>query len=244
MRTQHLRTQLNLKEDSVLKYYFTGRVHPERSHVTFDEVKLSLNDTIHLRISSDSGQIRARVDTATASLGQVRDLVEHYTQMIVSALGFSEKRSYSVEITNAFSEDEDQQPVTFGIWWEEFDEDSQLDIFNRSLHLSSKNIHFRMALRDFTRAIMDKHDAPLLCYRALEGISKSYEAKSNTERWDAMNKELGSDEELTKRIVKKFADPIRHGDWGSGVDLSPDELQEMLSFTYTTLITYLRTKNE
>lgn len=124
---------------------------------------------------------------------------------------------YSVEIHEVI--EEDGTPRVFGVspFTDAPDQKLGFDphnpVFGRALKLAGRDLFFRLALRDFLRAITDPTDCATYCYRAIEGIKSAFVFKTGKDRWDDMHAALGTDRESIESTVKRRADPVRHGNW-------------------------------
>ena len=86
-------------------------------------------------------------------------------------------------------------------------------IFVRAYGLASEDVFFRLALRDYTRAITEALDCPTYCFRAIEAIKAAFAFRSGRDGWAAMHDALSTDRTTIDRTIKNYADPIRHGNW-------------------------------
>lgn len=112
--------------------------------------------------------------------------------------------------------------------------------FGRVLRLSTSDIYFRFATGDYIRAITNTRDCATYCYRAIESIKAAIAFKNGVESWQPMHETLGTDRETIYRIVKRFADPVRHGNWIELPSTTGAERFEMLKLTRDILLSYLR----
>ncbi|MBB1331166.1 hypothetical protein H5087_17600 [Pseudoalteromonas sp. SR43-7] len=222
-----------------MKYFISGKVLPERAAVQFSEIAMDMKQHGYLKITCDAGQLNAIFDTPIKDIVSAKLTVEHNAQMIVSALGFSLNCGYSVEIINVFGSDEQDQAVVFGVKADTKNEFEQTKVFNDSLHFSVKNVYFRMALRDYMRAITDTMDCAFYCYRALEAITKSYNTGQGSQGWLDLHKDLGTNREDVDTKITNFASPVRHGRWAEVKSTTSKERMEMLSYTQSVLLKFL-----
>jgi len=222
-----------------MKYFISGKVLPERAAVQFPEITMDMKQNGSMRISCDAGQLNAIFDTPHNDIVSAKLTVEHNAQMIVSALGFSLNCGYSVEIINVFSSEKEDRAIVFGVKADTKNEFDQHKIFNEALFFSSKNVYFRMALRDYMRAITDNMDCAFYCYRALEALTKSFSTGQGSQGWLDLHKDLGTKREDVDDKITKFASPVRHGRWAEAQSTTSAQRMEMLSFTQSILLKYL-----
>ena len=196
-----------------MRYLATGRVLPERAYVSFGPVHWGYGENGRVTAFSDSGQLSVSLDVPELDgYNSAYLAAEHFGHIAVSALGFSLGSGYSVEIVQVF--EEDATPHVFGVRHEELLYNPHLEIFNRSIRLGSEDIFFRLALRDYVRAINDSTDCAAYCYRAIEAIQSSFALRENKgDGWAEMHAALGTDRDTIEREVKTYADPVRHGNW-------------------------------
>ena len=229
-----------------MKYICTGRIHPERADVWFDQCEVksdgliavvscdSSQITVVLEISSDKGEIAAYA---------ARNIAENVANIVVGALGFSFNLGYSVEIIQVI--EPDGKPNVFGVRsigmesGQKTRTNSHASIFRRTLTLSARNSHFRMALQDYLRAINDMRDRPTYCYRAIEAIKSTFENDTESNQWNAMHLALGTDQATIENRIKQYADPKRHGNWKEEKKITIKEHREMLKLTREILIKYI-----
>jgi len=222
-----------------MKFFISGKVLPERAAVQFSEIAMDMKQHGYLKITCDAGQLNAIFDTPIKDVVRAKLTVEHNAQMIVSALGFSLNCGYSVEIINVFSSDEEDQGIVFGVKADTKNEFEQPKIFKDSLLFSGENVYFRMALRDYMRAITDHMDCAFYCYRALEAITKSYSTGQGSQGWLDLHKDLGTNREDVDNKITNFASPVRHGRWAEAKSTTSAQRMEMLSYTQSILLKIL-----
>jgi hypothetical protein len=162
---------------------------------------------------------------------------EHFAYMIVSAVGFALGSGYSVEVIQVI--EEDGTPHVFGVRPGTLEFDPHGPILNRALQLAAENLFFRLALRDYVRAITDTTDCATYCYRAIESIKSAFVSQTGIDSWDAMHAALGTDRATIENRVKNFADPVRHGNWIRAPSTTSATRLDMLSCTREVLAKYL-----
>lgn len=222
-----------------MQYIASGRIHPERAAAYFEEIKLKFEGLGYLRIKCDAGQLSAIFDWDGDDVVGAKLTIEHHAQAIASALGFSLNCGYTVEIISVHQVGSQEGPFTFGVKGPNEIPENQLELFNEALHFSTKNVYFRLALRDYMRALVDQHDCAFYCYRAIEAVSQSFIADSSKEGWRNMHLALGTNKDEIIRKVKVYADPVRHGNWVSAKGLNNQLRLEMLDCTHRVLLLFL-----
>ncbi|ASJ96509.1 hypothetical protein [Shewanella marisflavi] len=222
-----------------MKFYISGKVLPERAAVYFSEIKMDMQKHGCMRISCDAGQLNAIFDTPNNDIVSAKLTVEHNAQLIVSALGFSLNCGYSVEVINVFSSEETDRSTVFGVKADTENDFDQNKVFNAALFFSTKNVYFRMALRDYMRAINDSMDCAFYCYRALEAITKSYSIGQGSQGWLDLHKDLDTNREDVDNKITRFASPIRHGRWAEAQSTTSAQRLEMLTYTQDVLLKFL-----
>jgi hypothetical protein len=192
----------------------------------------------------DSSQITVVLELASIDGWATAHIVaEHFAFIVVGALGFSLGSGYSVELIQVT--EEDGTPHVFGVRPTSDTPDSTLGfepigpILNRAFLLANQNLFFRLALRDYLRAINDPTDCPTYCYRAIESIKSAFVSKTGMNRWDDMHAALGTDRATIEATVKQFADPIRHGNWVNARHTDSRTRWQMLLLTRDILLKYL-----
>lgn len=229
-----------------MKYVCTGLVHPERANVQFERCELKSKDW-SVTITCDASQITVVLDIPPDN-GRIpafiaHDIAGNVANMVVGALGFSLGLGYSIEITQVI--EPDGTPHVFGVSPSGRESGQTLQIepyipaFNRALHLSGRDIYFRLALQDYLRAINDVRDCPTYCYRAIEAIKSAFQGKAESDQWNAMHAALGTDRNTIENKVKQYADPTRHGNWMNEKLPTAKQRWEMLSLARDILVKYM-----
>ncbi|MBL1262634.1 hypothetical protein [Candidatus Methylomicrobium oryzae] len=230
-----------------MRYVITGRVHPESDDIWFGPIewKTQIPYSGRVIVQCESSQVTIFLDlSAINDYGTAHHTAEHFAITIIGALGFSLGSGYSVELIQVIEEDgtphvlgvrpmtEDAPPQTLGF--------SPHDpIFERAFKLANENIFFRLALRDFLRAINDTTDRATYCYRAIESIKSAFVFKTGKDRWDDMHRALGTNHTTIRAKVKNFADPVQHGNWINTPETPEKDQWNMLLLTRDILQKYL-----
>ena len=200
-----------------MRYIATGRIHPERADIHFSRIELQLEGNGKAMVQCYASQVTVIVNSPSID-GWISAfiLAEQLAHIIIGALGFSLGSGYSVELIQIT--EADGTPHVFGVRptgvaGENLGFDPHILILNRAFHLACRDIFFRLALRDFLRAITDTADCATYCYRAIESIKSSFVSKTGVDHWDDMHAALGTDRASITHTIKDYADPIRHGNW-------------------------------
>ncbi|HQR53717.1 MAG TPA: hypothetical protein PLZ79_10640, partial [Burkholderiales bacterium] len=227
-----------------MKYICTGRVHPERADVSFSRVEMKFEGGGTAVASCDASQVTVVLDVSNVDGWIAAQLMaDDVANILVGSLGFSLGSGYSVELIQVT--EEDGTPHVFGVRPEgekpgqTLGIDPQIPAFNRAFRLSGRDVFFRLALRDYLRAITDVTDCATYCYRAIEGIKSAFVFKTGFDRWDDMHAALGTERDAITTTVKQYADAVRHGNWVNAKPTNKLERWKMLSLTRDILIKYL-----
>ena len=227
-----------------MRYVVTGKVLPERADIHFSRVQWDIPDDGRVFAQCHSSQITIVLDLISIDgWGSAHIAAEHFAMIIVGALGFSLGSGYSVELIQVT--EEDGTPRVFGVrparenLQETLVFESHNSVFNRAFRFATTNVFFRLALRDYLRAINDSGDCPTYCFRAIESIKSAFEFKSGKTGWDQMHAALGTDRRTIDTTVKKFADPVRHGNWVNAQPTNGEMRWQMLILTKDILTKYL-----
>lgn len=227
------------------RYIVTGKACPERADINFTQVVWNIPGEGKVTASCEASQITVIVELDYVD-GWISALIaaEHFTYIIISALGFSLGSGYSVEIVQIIEEDGashtlgvrptgDSPDITLGFTPYDL-------VFRDAFELANRNIFFRLALRDYCRAINDAIDCPVICYRVIESIKSSFDFRVGKKDWENMHTAIGTDQPTIEDTVKKFADPIRHGNWIEAPTTNKKERWKMLLFTRDILIKFMK----
>lgn len=227
-----------------MRYVVTGRIHPERADIRFSTVEWQIPNDGRVVASCDSSQITICLELSSID-GWITAFIaaEHFAMIIVGALGFSLGSGYSVELIQVT--EENGTPHVFGVRPTGLTPEQTLGfdphghVLNRAFELANANIFFRLALRDFLRAITDPTDCATYCFRAIECIKSAFISKTGKDRWDDMHAALGTDKATINSTIKDFADPIRHGNWVNVKPTDGETRWRMLLLTRDTLLKFM-----
>lgn len=243
MRLPRSRLKRNSRGDHV-KYFVTGRVHPERADINFGRLEVGTIESSRIVARCESSQLSLLLEGPEIN-GYVTAFLaaEHFARTVVSIIGFVLGSGYSIEIIQVSDEAGNSNvfgvrptngtpPVSLGF-------DPHGPIFERAFRLAGKDLFFRLALQDFVRAIVEVLDCATLCYRAIEAIKSALVFRTGIDSWQPMHDALGTDEVTIRQNVKNFADPVRHGNWAGAVPTDVNTRWNMLSFTRDILVRYI-----
>jgi hypothetical protein len=227
-----------------MKYVVTGRVHPERADVSFSRVEMGFESGGTAIASCDASQLTITLNNPNID-GWIsaKIMADDVANIIIGSLGFSLGTGYAVELIQVT--EENGTPHVFGVRPVGETPEQTLGInphipaFNRALRLSGKDVFFRLALRDYLRAITDITDCATYCFRAIEGIKSAFVFKTGLDRWDDMHATLGTERDAITITVKQYADAVRHGNWVNAKPTNSLERWKMLVLTFDILVKYL-----
>ena len=178
-----------------MNYICTGHVHPERADISFGRIEMEFGNDHRAVASCDASQITVVLDSAAVDGWIAANIVAaDVASVVVGALGLSLGSGYSVEIIQVT--EPDGTPHVFRRSAHRGDPaeriEPHLPVFNRAFRLSGRDVFFRLAVRDYLRAITVITDCATYCYRAIEGIKSAFVFKTGIDRWDDMHTALGS----------------------------------------------------
>lgn len=228
-----------------MRYVITGRVQPERADISFGRVEIGIGENGKANVSCDSSQVTVVLDIPEIDgWSSAMVIAEDVASIFVGGLGFSLGSGYSLELIQVT--EEDGTPHVFGVRPcnpenpnEALAYSSHIEVFNRAFKLASRDIFFRLAVRDYLQAINDVADCATYCYRAVESIKSSFVMRSGLDRWDEMHVALGTDRQLITTTIKQYADPVRHGNWVNAKPTDNLIRWRMLALTRDILKRYL-----
>jgi len=227
-----------------MKYIVTGRVHPERADISFGRVEMKTSTGGTAVVSSDASQVTVVVDIPQLDGWIAAQIAaEDFANIVVGALGFSLGSGYWAELIQVT--EEDGTPHVFGVRptgevpSETLAVLPQPENFNRALRLCGRDVFFRLAVRDYLRAVTDPSDCASYCYRAIESIKSAFVLKTGIDRWDEMHAALKTNRDEITSTVKFFADAVRHGNWINAKPTNGLERWKMLKLTRDILVKYL-----
>ena len=223
-------------------YYLNGRVLPERTNVYISYIRKEIPDIGTITFMCDSSQIIMSIDTQIDKLSAYL-LCKHHATIIVSSLGFVKGCSYSIELISIT--DENLDSTFIGVQTPELEEIPNNPLFSDVLNFSYRDIFFRFAIMDYTKSFSTEIELPFLCYRAIESIKSRFlinlreqnKDSRETEAWDLMHNSLNTNKEEIME-VKKFSDPIRHGNYYTLIPTNSNQRFQILSITKNIILKY------
>ena len=226
-----------------MQYRIFGRIHPERVGAWLAPQVWQSAEGHSFTLSCDSSQLIVCADFAT-NMGHLDAfiLAEQVAQAVVSALGFALGTGYSVELVQVVSETGEVQ--TFGVRPGNLHFEPSDPVLLQAAELAKKDVFFRMALRDYARAMSQTIDCAHYCYRAIEAIESAFAAATGGDGWLTMHTALGTTKEEIKATVQDYADPVRHGNWSAVKPSTALERNSMLLLTRDILTRYMRWKEK
>lgn len=200
-------------------YTFSGKVLPERTNVSIPTIELNMKAigtnisgtaTIYILLSQVSVILNTNSDS---DLPTLKNYMEYLIRTYIDAYGYLFGRGYDVEITSAINPEGNY--TVFGVGIPELEE-SQNDrplSFQQLVTAMNKSYYLHRALGDLREAIRSPIDTGFFCYRAIESIRQNFKKEENDDAksWVNLRKSLLIDRSWIDK-VKKFADPVRHGD--------------------------------
>lgn len=227
-----------------MRYIVTGRVHPERADISFGRVEMRTETGGVAVATCDASQITVVVDLPELDGWIAAQIAaDDFANIVVGALGFSLGSGYWAELIQVT--EEDGTPHVFGVrpTGEKPSETlavvPHIESFNRALRLCGRDIFFRLALRDYLRAVTDPADCASYCYRAIESVKSAFVFKTGLDRWDDMHAALSTDRAEITNTVKAYADAVRHGNWINAKPTNGSERWKILTLTRSILVKYL-----
>src|SRR5262249_28071952 len=189
-----------------------------------------------LTISCDSSQLTVVADLASVE-GYLDAfiMVEQVAQAVVSALGFALGTGYSVELIQVVTES--GESYTMGVRPGDLHFDPFGPVFLAASELAKKDVFFRLALRDYARAIGQTIDCANYCYRAIEAIKSAF--GPDAQGWLEMHGALGTNRDEID-AVKGYADAVRHGNWSAAKPTTSADRNRILQITRGLLTRYLK----
>jgi len=192
-----------------VKFTVFGRVHPENASVWLDRIESPTCAGGRFSIECKVSQILVIwEDPNVTDLDSAQIAATNLAQTYISAVGFAVGANYAVEILLVRREDGQLQRKDTKNPALDFGEASKT-VLPECMSLAGSDPHFRFALIDYCKAIMNPIETGFHCFRAIEAIKCAFDPKD----WNKMHAALGTTRAQIDSIVKVNADPIRHGNW-------------------------------
>lgn len=231
-----------------MKYLCTGRVMPERVGVSFSQLQMNVDAGGIALLSCEASQLAVYLMDLPDVDGYITAAIRarEISDLVIGALGFSLACGYTVEITQVIEEDATAHVFGVGLGLDlngnSMAFDPHDEVFINAAQLSGKDIFFRLAVKDYLRAIIEHNDCASYCYRAIEGIKSAFTPTADKSGWQLMHDSLGTNRKDIEDVVKSFADATRHGNWGKVKPTNGVQRMAMLSLTREILKRYLELK--
>jgi hypothetical protein len=210
---------------------------PERAAAFFSPVSWNTPDGGLVTATCDASELCVIVDTPIVNdSATAKIFAEDYAHIVVASLGFSLGCRFGVEAIQVI--EPAGKAYVFGVRDAALIFANQSEIFNKAVIVATKSVFFRLALRDYVRAITDAADCATYCYRAIEAIKSSFQTH-DADGWAAMHAALDTNRDAITATVKNFADPIRHGNWANAPTTNGHQRSTMLLTTRDVLERYL-----
>lgn len=224
-----------------MRIHVLGRVIPERASVEFPPVTWVAPDGVSVSVHCVCSQLNVHFDWPNPpDLLTIFYSAEHVAEGVVAAFGFTLGTGYAVEMLQLI--DSAGETHVFGVRPGGLEFQEVGNVFEKAQGLARDDVFFRFALRDYMSAIRSPADCAAFCYRAVESLKNAVESKSGSVEngWEQLRRIAGSTRDEFEEIVKRFAHPIRHGNW---TELPPPDANQryaMLTLTRTYIARYLK----
>jgi hypothetical protein len=238
----------------VTTYLVEGSVIPERAQVSVQIPPFGIthfvtgyNATATVRIILN--HVLVWIDTDESwDVYDLRNMVLAMLQYELALVGFVKGFAYDVDVRRVVNRDLGVDQV-FGIDVPVIAErNSDVDVsaaveMIRRHTAGHEGVLLHRCFNDLRQALRNADDSGFYCYRAIESlrhhcaIRYGIAARNKTAQWEKL-REVTQAAEATLRIVKTFADPVRHGALGTITD---SERAEVLKTTWDLVDAYLST---
>lgn len=219
-----------------MKYIVIGRVHPERADVVIRQaVVFRPEGGGIITVTCEASQLAVIVDSVPIVDGYIAAVIgaEYFARTAIAPLGFSLGTGYTVEVIQVIEETGEVHVIGTRPGNLAF----ETDIGAAALALSKRNVHFRLALHDYMKALSSVLDCAFFCFRAIEALKSSF--APGTDGWSQMHAALGTSRDAIERTIKVFADAVRHGNWPHIKVSTSAERNAMLLLTRDILHNYM-----
>jgi hypothetical protein len=215
-------------------FIFTGRVIPERAGISIGPVSFQVGagadlpqSTLYIEILLSQVHARLVCPSPPLNIFSARNVVVDAVRSLLDVGGFIGGRGIDAEILQVTAADgthnrvfDQEIPALVGL------ASARGLTHDHLFHLMSKpdSWHIRRALSDFREATSNPVDTGFFCYRAIETLMQYHassmpEATSKRVKWDAFREHYGIDR-ADIDYIKGFADPVRHGDGLSVIEIT------------------------
>jgi len=224
-----------------MRFHVLGRVLPERASVEFPPVTWVAPDGVSVSVHCLCSQLNVCFEwPEPPDLLTIFYSAEHVAEGVIAAFGFTLGTGYAVEMLQLI--DSAGESHVFGVRPGGLEFQEINNVFEKTQGLARDDIFFRFALRDYMSAIRSPVDCAAYCYRAVESLKIAVESKSGSAEngWEQLRRIAGRTREEFEEKIKRFAHPIRHGNWTELPPPNAGQRYAMLTLTRTYIARYLK----
>jgi hypothetical protein len=232
-------------------YIFQGRVLPERAQLSFDREIKFLHYSSHMhnnaKISVILNQVIIWIDSEEEwDIFDLRNIVIYLVQSQLNIIGFLKGYYYEFEVTRVINSNKEIDYV-FGIdipCISERNNDIDFDQELKKLFIKTNGLDgmfISRCLSDLSSAMKNAEDTGFYCYRAIESLrhhcTKAYSLPLNDKsiQWEKF-REVSRCDRANIDVIKKAADPLRHGEFGSA---TAEDRKNLFLKTWNIVESYL-----
>lgn len=224
-------------QNSLLKYIFSGLVHPQRapltlafpsgSGISFTHQESRISGSCSVQIYNNHVTVAFSTETQIDDMLTARNMIADAVGLLVDSVSLLTVYHYSVELISVYDVANDSTQV-FGIDCPGLSRDGWFPASNEVLQffdVAGRNALYRRALTDFRLAQIVVSDTAFLCYRAIESIlqnfaeSKGISDKNTLAKLQVLYSELNVDSTAVE-FLRDRSKMTRHGrvEYMSGPD--------------------------
>ncbi|MBK9169986.1 MAG: hypothetical protein IPM24_21340 [Bryobacterales bacterium] len=245
-------------QNEITLYVFSGRVLPERATIHINspfEFSVPLQDGVpagRLQIYLIASQASAIFSAkgVVENTFTLRNIVEDATRTVLDAVGYCHGLGYDLDIAQMICPERGQVQIfgidvpavgkiceDLGVAWQQVM--TALD--------TQQGVYLRHALADLREATKSPKDTGFFCYRAVESLKngaviqageRAAKSRKKSQDWQVFRETYSIEKEDILEI-KKYADPVRHGNAFEAVPLSDAERGHILSTAWKIVATFV-----
>ncbi len=226
-----------------MRYVVTGRIIPERADIRFSPIEWRIPGQGTVVAHCDASQLTIVLDLASVDgWATAFQQAKHFAFMLVGSLGFALGASTGVELIQVMQEGGSPHVIGAEALGKVAAQTLRVDgpdaVFNRAIQLANQDVHFRLAMRDYLRAIEDAVDCALYCQRAIDTLKRSVASRLDAGTTDA-DHALGIAPESFDKTLAPYVEPVQQGAWANPPPTDMDARWQMLTLTRDVLLKYL-----
>jgi hypothetical protein len=233
-------------------YFFQGVILPERAQLTVNFelgiTSVESGQTTTVKVNILLNQVAVWIESEYSwDIYDLRNIVRNFVQNYLNFIGYLKGYAYDLEITRVINQKE-KIDVVFGIdipcikgLHENLDLDKEIS-FLKEKTAGENGVFVNRCLNDLVLSMKHADDTGFYCYRAIESLKHhcisifQLSQLGKDKQWEKF-REVSNTNKEDIMLIKKTADPLRHGNIGGS---SAEERTKLFIETWGIVDRYLK----